>query len=1675
MGLSRLADRPTSKRDFIAEELARQGTPLDPEDNVGSLGAVVGAVGSQVANFLSYVWTDDFSKVPVVGPAASGFAKGYEETVDTTYDMGSAAALAVNPMYYRNRGPNADLRTDAENTNVGDAATALTEFIRYSTPDFLRGPNINGRLNIYDENVNFDVANKSQRDTAFEGEAELEFQSGLMSGVYGWYTDPLVIVGKGKKVLSQGTRAFGLDVAGLGNRQLITNTSKKGFSGRVQQTVDPDADQALLFFTGGAQTNSRIGIIAQQVAERDFDGLKKLKAFNGSNGAYRDILAGIASSIDNVEDATIFIAAAAGSVKYKKILNDRDQELALALEKGKNSGRYETAALNIPQGKTALPALPRYLESTELKPDAVVEAAMKRSIDLRAAVLGLSGADAGKITQLGGSSVKGMEIMAAWRGGVLARSREVGAKNMSDSKRGVNPMTRVEPRNAVSTEAISPRYGTAPAVQRAIYQTSSAMPRFAVYDWIRGSSPNGWLTIRGLNVGKGSDELEASFSDSKALGKERAWVQEQLKIWGEASGADAKFRATKTIELNAFEKLAEIEGVKDIRLIREAYELIDKKRDSLVKTFRESRESKGNKRSYGTGVDPTDGTTMVATAQLMSQLDIAVPMLNMRMLEKAAKMAKKQEDFGATPFEQTRTGAAIAKSMGGKAATVYDEILSLWKAGTLLRGGYTVRNTVEGWARSAVYLGTVPGAGQLGKTASRSLFNNNNRFVGAVPGKGNRAMAKQRANASEQIDNLKKDVQKLENEARVTKDTAQDIAVRSAEISEKTAQADKLTETILKLDAALKKNLERKYLGDDAAFGGELNEALGDLYRDLSSAQKTNDKFLKSKFMREHEGLLSSENWSLVKPNEPQYWETLTEAARQFDNDTVARMLLDGEDTASVAAWAMGRGKGRTWRNNMGIPKESIPEHVVEIELMMRRYFPTEEAWNLVKSGKYTDGGFRKTMGKLVGDEPPTRSKFPSDTTPDDLAKAEATFQRKLKKYNKRIKDSPVLSPIHGKMLQSNTNSNIVSSGYGLIVDTPIKKFFQVLGTYPESALVRHPFYNEVWMRNMDAGIEQYKFTNGLVKTVDDKTLKAELKDIRKDNKGRRNRSDRREASRAAVKRQDPDLTDDVLEEINQQAHKAALRATNEVLFTIERYSNPAAAMRWASPFFAAWENSAKVWTKMVVNDPSVLARANQLWNIPAQLGMIVDNEGNKVEATTLDFLQGSEDQYIVAPDSMADVIDELSGGAVRIPRASFNVVTPGATPFLPGFGPMVTLSAGQFLKTKPDTQKAIKDAVGMALYEQIAPFGVINDDLVKSFAPAWLRQALAAWQQEDSRDYMKTSASMMQIAMVDWYKSGGEIDNKPDMKEVLGTAQKFHIFQTIARLTLPVTTSRSSKYQIQMDAWREIRDRESGETYNEKLDYFLGKWGTEFLPLVVSGSDSAVPGVRSTQEVYKVLKDNPELSRQLAGSSPEMLGILATSVEEGEFDKGVYKWMSDNKLPGIGENYRETKSVEEVQRDILMRGAWAEYREEKDIRDEQLANLGVSLQSNAAESIRITWEEFKVSMIEKYGNVWFEEINTYQDKTAFFVSGIQMALNDPEFMKQQGNTPRWIGISRYFSERAMAMDAIERGEDSGEVKERFAQFVSDFRFSSLAFSDFYDRFLDGDDLTLKTEGLGGI
>ena len=1583
-----------------ASRMARREAEEENKDN----GGVWSNIASGVSNFLDDYVPDDSASLPIVGGGIKKLGETAQQTWDGTYTIASAGALSANPGYWDNRADDADFWNDASNTNLGVAAVAANQFT--SSKGFLGGAlgtgqevGFLGGENIYDQNPGLNIANQQEQQEVFTGRTDLNIQSGVISGAYGWFFDPLVLVGKAKKLATVGSRAGNLDI--VGRKRILKD--QQGFSEKVFRSIDVDAEEAIQFSKTGLGRNSRLGVIGEAVQQGDYETLKKLSTFKGAN---RDVLASIGAGIDNTQDAIVFIAAAAGSRRYQKILVETQAGVDLALKtaarRGTKAGPYETRALNLKKGEPDLPILPNYLEPG-VDAAEVIKDLLKRDKALRNAMLTIDEIPTGMIEQVGGSSVTGMKIAKAWRDGVLARKGlldQTLAPAETSGVRNLGMKTKLD-----SAYKITSREGVGPAAFERIYQLSGAMPRIAVIDWIKGSHATGWIDIRGMSSGKGSDELDAVFSDTKILSKDRVWVNEQMTIYGAAQGPTAKFEAIKKIEQNAFQKMAKEYGINDPDAVRDMYARIDKARTQLVENF--------SARNYG--IDPTDGVSMVMTPMMKTQLETLMPMLNMRIIEKSAKVMYKKAKY---MDEKIPRGSNIGKD-------VIDEVMSLWKAGALLRLGYTIRNTVEGWARSAVYLGTIPGADQLISGMEHSLFNNARRVEGRLPSffrkdstklVGTKALLKEEDRANKQLAELAGEVEELRTQLNKTVPSV-DVRAAQKELAAKQKAATDLQGSLERLSARRERLGQRKKLGDNEAFGGELNAEYGDLYRRLSSAERTNSQFLNSRYMRQTNDTLSQNSWGVVKPTDPQYWDELATAARQMRGDDIASRLLKGEEIGDIVKWAKSA-QGRLYRRDLKLAKEAVENRVVFLDDMIKSYFPTEKARNIARTPKDSPAELRTALGGLNRNPAPKAPTFTNETL-EQITKKRAAYDKKLAKWKQNGDSGPVLSDIHGRKIENQIKPSVITK----YVDKPIERVFKALGTYPESTLVRHPFYNEVWKRNM---VQQQKI----------------------------------------AKAQGVNITEDLLGKMNTSAHKTAMRATNETLFTIERYSNPAAAMRWASPFFAAWENTAKVWTKMVVNDPSILARANMLWNIPEQLGMIVDREGNPVEGSLLDFLKGSEDQYLTVPAPFAEVIQGKNGGAgVRIPRGSLNVISPGETSWLPGFGPLVVYPVGLILARMPDKQKMIRDAVGDQIYNQIAPFGVVNDDLVRNFVPAWARQAYIGWKGESDAAYLKTTNAMMQIAMVDWYKSGGLVEDKPDMDTVLQMTNDFYRFTTISRLTLPFTTSRTSPYQMEIDAWNMIK-RDTTLTYAEKVESFVKSYGADFMPLTVSGSDSSVPGIQSTQETYKILNDHKGLARELAETSPEAVGMLANSAPVGEFDSGVYKWMGDNNVPGLSENYRGGKQPWQMSDDIIMASAWRDYRKAKEARDEALTFYGFSsMEVKGAAGIKQMWKGFKDEMVKSYGNTWVEEFNGWQDQTASNLSGITKVLGNSKFMADVGSTPRWQGIATYMEVRQDAMDAIAAGMDSADVKEMFGQWVSEHKYSSLEFNDFFERYLDQDEL----------
>lgn len=807
-----------------------------------------------------------------------------------------------------------------------------------------------------------------------------------------------------------------------------------------------------------------------------------------------------------------------------------------------------------------------------------------------------------------------------------------------------------------------------------------------------------------------------------------------------------------------------------------------------------------------------------------------------------------------------------------------------------------------------------------------------------------------------------------------------------------------------------RRGTRKRFIGDEEAFAG----AAGDIHRANASNEEHIKNFFESKAARDAQmSRMDEQTYQLTNPDAPEYFDELSNAAIQLRHDPLGQIALrmDGGDGSveSMMAWfETDAGKAYTSDMRLFSRKDRVGRATV-IHDEVANYFPNMEAMALAGREAPPIGyEFRAVLGGL--------------------------------------KD---LSPIHGRKIVENTES----------ID-PYHRFingvFRWLGSKPDSALVRQPFYNEVWMRETSS-LYQKAIANGR------------------------------------------DVTDPaVYKAIENTAHRRALKATTDTLFTITRYSNPAAVLRFISPFFAAWENSIRTWSRIIVRDPSVAARAAILWNLPNKMGMVVDQNGDPVKDGMGDFLSGSLSQYVVVPKFIDDfyqgaakkvseipmfkdtLIGDIAVGAMqfplKIPKGSFNVVAPGESPFLPGLGPVVTSPVGFYLSNKPDQQEIVHDFLGDALYSQIAPFGQASGNILDTVAPASVRKAITGWQGEGNADYLATLDALTVDAIITWQLSGGHPGDRPDPEAIKQATDDFYKFSTVASLTLPVSITRMSQYQPIMDAWRKMSENTT-MTYRDKVASFLDLHGDAYLMFTRSTSKSDINGLDPSMEMWQVMKDHEREVQILTNEAgPGGAGLLAATVPEGQFNAGVYQYWSETRQPGTDSPYKSRMTANELLVEDRVARMWQEYTAEKTMRDAAMEKLGLSTwDSKAAQEAGITqgWNDFQSRMFSKYKEdytIWGPQ--AYVKSLPQTLGGLTKMVRDEKFMSSPlGQSAVWGSIKEYMDQREKAYEAIRNGADKDTVKTMWAQFTAAHKYSSLKFSDFFDTYLENDDLTVRVEG----
>lgn len=381
-------------------------------------------------------------------------------------------------------------------------------------------------------------------------------------------------------------------------------------------------------------------------------------------------------------------------------------------------------------------------------------------------------------------------------------------------------------------------------------------------------------------------------------------------------------------------------------------------------------------------------------------------------------------------------GLLAALSSGKDIGLNYVDVLQdMFKAGALLRLGYTQRNAIDSQLRIAAAVGAMATLRHLGP-GIKNVINNTvavpARYVDKYRAVDSGLTIKQVQQASEgvigELNVLKGEISALEAKVSLNPDDLDligELNTKKLLREEKESVYNHYASVLNKRKTKTPKDRigtgsyevvttdGQKYVLPDA-FGGEL----GDVFRRIASSGNSFERMVDSNtdlYMRK----LSSKGIGAVKPTDPGYFEQWAQTLRQqFGNSAVIQKLIAGESVDDIAKWLRNSGEGRDLRRRLAIESSESVEYVTKASGFLDQYLPAQSG---------------------------LRSKI-RDITPEDLRAA--------------FKDPTELPTIHGHVLEENLLNTSKIKGREIV-----NTLFKFLGTLPEDTWARNPLYIYLYRR----------------------------------------------------------------------------------------------------------------------------------------------------------------------------------------------------------------------------------------------------------------------------------------------------------------------------------------------------------------------------------------------------------------------------------------------------------------------------------------------------------------------------------------------------------------------------------------------------------------------------------
>lgn len=611
--------------------------------------------------------------------------------------------------------------------------------------------------------------------------------------------------------------------------------------------------------------------------------------------------------------------------------------------------------------------------------------------------------------------------------------------------------------------------------------------------------------------------------------------------------------------------------------------------------------------------------------------------------------------------------------------------------------------------------------------------------------------------------------------------------------------------------------------------------------------------------------------------------------------------------------------------------------------------------------------------------------------------------------------------PVHGQALG-------MALGRGNVAGKMINQWFdrtmKWLSDAPEDQLARHPMYSAVYQQEAKR--------------------QAEL-------------------LMANPNRKDVGLNE-IQDLVQKTAHKKAQRAIKTYMFDVAAQSDLSHALRFVSPFIAAWEDTIKKWGRIAADNPDIVGKGYLLWNSPNDMGLVVDEDGNKVDeddfnANSFMILQVPSWSPLWANKKLKAVDSNF-----RMPKQAMNIVLQGG--LQPGFGPLVAIPVGQLQTSKPEVNDVAKF---------VNPFGP-PDSVWDAVAPSTAKR-VAELVDKQSKAHMYDTERIF-MAMNAEHRLDPEKHPAPTWEEAAKRANAVGMLKIVNNFANPFPVIFDSPYKLYQDSYRSLQEQERREDHPRGWadDQFIKAHGETFFPLVQSLSKNNA-GLMATAEGKNAAdKYKSEIAKYgMEGGSPNktLIQMIVGPEGEGDYNQSAHRWQETREIsPASGYKYRDSANAQDAAADADSDLGWYKFRQFMNQIDAMANDQGYRTYAESEDLVAAkrdfivqlkaenpAWEvDFDQMDPEKF-NRNIEKLGELASSNKFDVTRTDMA-----------GVKQYLVLRQALQQQLQTLGISEGSQDAIPLKAEFTDAVMDLVGSNTKFSEWaFHPFLERDPLL---EGL---